>query len=235
MSVYRSARSLALMLFVLPLSACTVQIDKTFEMQPGSDLQLDEIRRLGVAPQGTLHLQGGTIMRINVSTSLLDYLDGTVNGDVEFLELLFASTGFRFFKIIDTNTMCIGLDLGNPGGGTFTYDVLNEAATFDVTVNSVGYATSPVVQAILPNGFNFPFHLESTMDMTLVDALALFTGGDLTITQPVDEYFQVLPAGYTIPFDFHIYGNVTLSTTDTFPTPPLVLECLDFFAARAGT
>lgn len=229
MALYRSALVLSLSALWLPLSACQLQIDKIFEMQPGSDLSLVYVQPSGPIPQGVLRLQGGTVMRIDVSTSLLDYLDGTVDGDVEFLELLFASNGFAFFGLFQTGVMCIGLNLADPGGGAFTYDVLDETASFDVTVNTIGEPTNLIIQPLLPGGFDFPFQFQSEIPMTLVDGLALFTGGDLTITQDVDETFVVQPEGFANPFNFHIFGTVTLNTVDVFPVTDGVIHCLDYY------
>jgi hypothetical protein len=176
-------------------------------------------------PQGRMEFQGGTVMRINVSTSLLDYLDGTVDGDVEILDLLFGVEGFKFL-IFDAGLLCVVLD-DPPGGGTFNYDVLAQEATFDMIVNTKALVTDPYFAANLPGGaFIFPFALNSTIPLTLLDAVGLFTGtSSVEVTQPLDMIF-------TTPFWLHVKGEVTLYSTDSFPATPAVLSCVDYLSAH---
>ena len=215
---------------------CSLTIDQIFEMQPGSgaDVSIIAFGSGQEFPQGRLSFEGGTVMRIDVSTSLLDYLDGTVDGDVAILDLLFAVGKFTFLGM-NAGLTCVVPD--DPvGGGTFSYAALAQQATFDVIVNTKALITNAVFAGLVRGGaFKFPFHLVATMPLTLLDALGLFTGtGSLTVTQPLDAY-------YTVPmvqdpnnpaFDWqlpiHVKGEVTLTTTDAFPVTPTVQACLDY-------
>ena len=101
----RSNRVLAVLLGSLAMGSlgCSLSIDQIFAMQEGSGLDVCVSGRLYGAScrKGASPFDGGTVMRIHVSTTLLDYLDGTVDGDVELLDLLFAIPGFQFFIFAD--------------------------------------------------------------------------------------------------------------------------------------
>jgi hypothetical protein len=218
---------------------CNVSIEQIFEMQPGSGVDVSQIK-LDHTEMFMDHMtfEGGTVMQIDVSTDLLDYLDGTVDGDVTIKDLLFAIPNFKFF-FVNTGLICAALD-DPPGGGTFAYEVLAQQASFDVQVNTKAVITNPLVAAMMVGGaFKFPFHLQASMPLTLVDALGLVTGtGSLTVSQHLDSSFiaEYYPdkanwPNWTVPLTMHVVGDVTLNSTDTFPTPPTVLGCLDYFGS----
>lgn len=125
---------------------CNLQIDQIFAMQDGSALQTFLVSNDGTLeiPQGTIAFEGGAVMRIKVSTDLLDYLDGTVDGDVELPDLLFAIPGLQFF-IANTGLICV-VPGDPPGGGTFEYNVLGQTAAFDVQINTEALPVDPVYQ-----------------------------------------------------------------------------------------
>ena len=218
---------------------CNVSIEQIFEMQPGSGVNVSQIKLDGSELfMDHMTFEGGTVMRIDVSTDLFDYLDGTVDGDVTIVDLLFGIPNFKFF-FVNTGLICAVLD-DPPGGGTFAYDVLAQQASFDVLVNTKAVITNALVAQMMPGGaFKFPFDLEASMPLTLVDALGLVTGtGSLTVTQHLDDVFiaEYYPdrnnyPNWTVPLKMHVVGDVTLSTTDTFPTPPTVLGCLTYFGS----
>jgi hypothetical protein len=216
---------------------CNLQIDQIFAMQEGSQLDSFLVSDDGLSefPQGVIQFEGGAVMRIIVSSDLLDYLDGVVDGDVQLLDLLFAIPNLRFL-ISDVGLTCVNLD-DPPGGGTFTYNALSQTAGFDVLVNSKAVPTDSTFQAAIQNGnFKFPFDLESEIPMTLVDALGLVTGtGSMVETQHIDQRFDVMlrdcrSCNTFFPFHLGVRGDVTLASTDTFPATPKVLACADFFA-----
>ena len=229
----------ALVLLAMGSTGCNLAIEKIFEMKEGSgvDVALITYGRGGQQielPQGRLVFEGGTVMQITVSTSLLDYLDGTVNGDVAILDLLFGVPGFRFL-IFEAGLVCVVLD-DPPGGGTFQYDVIPQLAEFDMNVNTKALITNAAFASMIRDGaFKFPFHLQAVMSMTLIDALGLFTGtGTLEVTQALDAYYSVPmivrpeDPSYDYMLPIHVTGEVTLATTDTFPATPTVLACLDY-------
>ena len=240
----RSRRLLpALAMLVAAASiGCNVSIDQTFAMEPGSgaDLALVDHTPDGqevVLPQGRLQFEGGAVMRIHISTDLLDYLDGTVDGDVEVLDLLFGVPGFNFL-FANTGLVCVTLD-DPPGGGTFEYDVLAQEATFDVLVNTKALVTSPAFANLIRGGaFAFPFDLESTIPLTLVDAVGLLSGtGSLTVTQQLNEDYSVFlvnvknDPSQDIEMTVRVTGEVTLQSTDAFPATPRVLACVDYLSS----
>jgi len=218
---------------------CSLSIDQILEMQEGSGVDLAIVAPDGVNEHrvGGFQFQGGTVMRINVSTTLADYLDGTADGDVEVLDLLFAIPS-SVFILLPTGTICVMLDEEFDNGGTFSYNVLAQEATFDVAVGTKAVPISPLfANAIRGGALEFPFDLESTIPLTLLDAIGLASGtGSLVVTQPVDLYTSVALVSVSgdpaddIVIPLHVTGEVTLESTDTFPTPPLVLDCLEFFA-----
>lgn len=217
--------------------ACSLSIDQTFEMQPGSGVDVYQVGRFGEAFVDRLVFDGGAVMRIDVSTTLLDYLDGTVDGDVQIVDLLFAVPDFKFI-IFFTGLICVVPD-DPPGGGTFQYDVAAQQAHFDVVANAKALITNFLANMIRGGAFRMPFALQSTMPLTLVDALGLFTGtGSLQVTQPIDEYYNIplvnIPddpsQDYIYPI--HVKGEVTLKSTDTFPATPNVLACVDYLSSH---
>jgi hypothetical protein len=222
---------------VLGTTGCSLQIDQIFEMKEGSAVDVYWVMQGSDQQVETLldqiTFEGGVVMRINTSTTLVDYLDGTVDGDVEILDLLFGIPNLQFV-FTATGPICVVLD-DPPGGGTFAYDVLAQQAAFDVLVNTKAVITNPnFAQLVVGGAFQFPFDLQASIPLTLVDALGLFTGtGSLEVTQALDAIYTIPlyqngPGSNVFPFKVHILGNVTLSSTDTFPAPPIVLDCLDF-------
>ena len=240
MSISRAVRTALLVLVASSAFGCYLQIDQTFAMQPGSGLDsfLVSIDGTVEVPQGRMEFQGGAVMRIIIGSSIIEYLDGTVDGDVQLLDLLFAIPNLHFL-ISETGLICVVLDTP-PGGGTFAYDVLAQEATFDVQVNSKALITQEVFRRSVKDGlFLFPFDLQSTIPLTLVDAIGLFTGtGALEVSQHIDQKFQVMLKAnpYTetefLPLTIGVRGDVTLSSTDTFPATPKVLECVDYLAGQ---
>jgi hypothetical protein len=240
MSISRAVRTILLVLVAASAVACQLQIDQTFAMAPGSGFDTFLVSEDGQHefPQGRMELEGGAVMRIIIGSSFLDYLDGSVDGDVQLLDLLFGIPNLRFL-ISDTGLICVVLDTP-PGGGTFAYDVLAQEASFDVQVNSKAVITNEVFARSVKDGqFLFPFHLQSTIPLTLVDAIGLFTGtGALTVSQHIDQRFNILLKAnpYTttdfITFIVGVKGDVTLSSTDTFPATPTVLQCVDYLAGQ---
>ena len=233
-----SNRVLAVVLGSIAMGSlgCSLSIDQIFQMKEGSGVDVFLVGSYGEQPMDRLVFDGGTVMRINVSTTLLDYLDGTVDGDVEISDLLFSVPDFRFL-VIYAGLICVVLD-DPPGGGTFNYDVLAEEVTFDVLVNTKAVITSFLANLIRGGAFKFPFDLESTIPLTLIDAVGLFTGtGSLEVTQPIDAYYTVplirVPDDPSQDFQYplHVKGEVTLESTDTFPATPGVLSCLDYLGA----
>ena len=221
---------------------CSLTIDKTFAMQPGSslDLSLTTADHSFEVPQGPMVLEGAAVMRIALSTTILDYLDGTVDGDIELLDVLFGVPNIRFL-IIDTGPVCVVLG-DPPGGGTFSYNTLAQQATFDALINTKAVPTNAGFASLLRGGaLAFPFDLQSTIPLSLVDGLGLFTGvSAVSVTQAIDTYYDVALLGVD-PNDpsqdshltIHAKGEVTLQTTDTFPVTPTVTTCLDFLSSGA--
>jgi hypothetical protein len=219
--------STLLVLFASGSVGCALSIEKTFAMQPGSGFDIafitydDPPQEI---PNGRLTLDGGTVMQIDLSVSLLDYLDGTMDGDVTINDLLFTATGLSFFGAIDLGPLCIALS--GPSGGSFEYKMVQQTAAFDVVVDtSATMLDKTYVWFVGTDTFAFPFHMQAEMPLGLVDALGLFAGtSDMTVSQDVDEIFVF--GGGDYPFHIHVRGTVDLKTQDAFPTSPLIETCL---------
>jgi hypothetical protein len=224
---HRLLLSSALVLFALGSVGCSLSIEKTFAMQPGSGLDLffvsydDPPIEL---PNGRLTLDGGTVMTIDVSTSLLDYLDGTMDGQVTVNDLLFDATGLSFFGSLDLGPLCIALT--GPSGGSFQYKVVQQTAAFDVMVDTSAIMLDKTyVWFTGTDTFPFPFHLQAEMPLGLADAVGLFLGtSEMDVSQHIDEIFN-FGSGPT-PIKMHVRGDVNLRTQDAFPTTPLLEQCL---------
>jgi hypothetical protein len=230
---------LALSLFAAGGVGCNVSIDQTLAMQEGSGVDVSMVDSGGYEyPMDRLAFEGGTVMRINASASLLDYLDGTVDGDVEVLELLFAVPNFRFMNSINTGLICVVLDQSADNGGTFSYDVLAEEAAFDVFVGTRAVpVTGDFSNFIRGGAFSFPFDLEASIPLPLLDAVGVFTGtGSLVVTQELDEYYTAYVVldpndpSQDFPMRLHVKGAVTLESADTFPATEKVIECVETLA-----
>jgi hypothetical protein len=227
----RHTRLLLTSLLVLFASAsvgCSLQIEKTFAMQPGSGIDM-YFTTYDDPPvdtyQGSIGLDGGTVMTIDVSTSLLDYLDGTMDGQVTVSEVLFNTTDLIFFGF-NLGPMCIALS--GPSGGSFEYQVVQQTAAFDVVVDTSAELLDKTYAAFIGSDtIPFPFHLAAEMPLGLADALGLFAGtSEMTVTQPIDEHIVFGEGTTPTPLKVHMLGTVTLTTQDTFPTSPLIEQCL---------
>jgi hypothetical protein len=218
----------AVVLFAFGSVGCTLQIEKTFAMQPGSGIDM-YFTTYDEPPvdifEGRIELNGGTVMTIDLSTSLLDYLDGTVNGQVTVDDVLFSTSNLIFFGF-NLGPMCIALS--GPSGGSFEYRMTQQTAAFDVVVDTSAELLDKTYAAFIGSEtIPFPFHLAAEMPLGLVDALGLFTGtSEMTVTQPIDERIIFGEGTTDLPLKVHMLGSVTLMTQDTFPTSPLLEQCL---------
>ena len=218
--------SSALVLFAFGSVGCSLAIEKTFAMQPGSGFDMFFVTYDEPPleyPNGRLTLDGGTVMTIDVSVDLLDYLDGTMDGDVTVGDLLFTATGLSFFGF-QLGPLCIALS--GPSGGSFEYAVLEQTAAFDVMVDTSAIMLDKTYMAFVgTDTFAFPFHMQAEMPLGLADALGLFAGtSEMTVTQNIDE-LMIFGTGPQ-PFKVHIMGTVNLITQDAFPTNALIEQCL---------
>lgn len=208
--------------------ACSLQLEQILEVQEGSTLEI------GVAdlPPEVLEIEGGTVMGIDVTIGFFDLLFGSIEGDVEVPELLIAAPGFPFLGIPAFNTGTICVVPQAPGAGTFEADLHADTAAFDVTVDTIALLGNPTLANALPDGgFPFPFQLQSEVPFGLAEMLGLLTGSaDLEVTQEIDLPFEVevsLPP--ILPptlIQGTVGGEITLASTDAFPTSVLLDECI---------
>lgn len=216
-------------LFASQSLACSVQLESILEVQDGSVLHLGVLN----LPPEDLDLEGGTVMNIDVSISLIELLFGIVDGDVAVGDLLFAAPPFNFLGIpaLNTGEICIVIDdSAGPSTGTFSANLYQETATFDVAINTIALLGNQVLAANLPGGgFQFPFNLQSTVPMTFADMLGLLGGSSsIELSQEVDESFVVDFGGQMIPIA--VTGQINIASTDAFPSTPLVEDCIAFLA-----
>ncbi|MDH4015830.1 MAG: hypothetical protein OEV20_00670 [Actinomycetota bacterium] len=206
--------------------ACNLEIDQTLGLDEGSAMEVEV--PAGSGSVGVATVEGGTIMNIDIAIGLFDILFGSIEGDVSVGELLFASSGFNLLGI-DTEELCVIPDPVDPGGGTFAADIYGGSATFDVAINTRALVGSPILGAAIPDGFAFPFALQSTMPLSLGDMIGMLTGsGGLSVSQSLDETFDVTVGAITLPI--HLGGTLNLSSVDAFPTSPLMDACLAIVA-----
>src|SRR5262245_24209397 len=94
---------------------CSLNIDHIFAMKDGSGADVALVANNGnERSMGHMSMLGGTVMRITTSASLLDYLDGVVDGDVSILDLLFSIPDMSFLGV-PVGLVCVVLD--DPPGG----------------------------------------------------------------------------------------------------------------------
>ena len=216
--------------FAVGSIGCSITTESILAMEEGSNLTIE----ITPFPAQVLPLEGGTVMVIDVSIGLLDLLFGKIGGDVEIGELLFTTPPFAFLGIptLNTEELCVVPVPGDPGGGTFESNLFASTATFDVALNTIALIGNPALAATLPGGgLEFPFALQSTIPLSLGDALGLLTGsGDLSVSQTVDETIQVEISlgGPPTVLDANVTGELNLSGVDAFPTSPLLDDCIAF-------
>ncbi len=205
---------------------CNLSIDQTLALDEGSAMEIEVPAGSGtvaVAP-----LEGGTVMNIDIGIGFFDLILGNIDGDVSVGEILFASSGFNLLGL-DTEELCVVPDPADPGGGSFAADIWGGSATFDVSINTRGLIGNEALAAAIPDGFAFPFNLQSTVPLSLGDMLGLLTGGGgLSVTQELDETFNAEIGPISLPL--HIGGELSLSSVDAFPTSPLLDACLEIVA-----
>jgi len=214
--------SVAVLCMAMGSVACSLDIESTLALADGSSMEVEVPS--GSGNVSTAALEGGTVMNIAVGIHLSDLLRGTVDGDVSVGELLFASDGFTILGI-PTDELCVIPDPSDPGGGTFSANLKKSKATFDVQINTRALVGNPLLAGVIPDGFAFPFDLQSTVPLSLFDMLGLLTGkGSLEVSQDLDEELTVSVGPATLPI--HIGGTLTLASTDAFPTSPLLDSCI---------
>jgi len=202
--------------------ACNLSIEQTLALEEGSAMEIEVPAGSGAV--GVAALEGATVMVIDIGIGLLDILFGSIEGDVTVAEMLFASNGFVLLGI-PTEELCVVPDPVDPGGGSFAADIFGGSATFDVSMNTRALIGNPVLAGAIPDGFAFPFNLQSTLPLSLADMIGMLTGaGGLSVSQELDETFDVTALGITLPI--HIGGQLSLASTDVFPTSPLLDRCL---------
>jgi hypothetical protein len=203
--------------------ACSLQFTSLLGVQPGSAL---EVQILTLPPE-TTPLEGGNSFDIDIEIGLFELLFGLpIDGDITVSELLIASPGFAILGV-PTEEICITPDPVDPGSGTFSADLGDGTATFDVALNTIALLGNPDLAAILPGGgFAFPFSLVSEVPFGLTEMLGLLlgTGGGLEVSQPIDEDIALDVNGLII--NGHIGGQINLSSVDAFPTSPLLDDCI---------
>lgn len=205
---------------------CNLSIDQTLALEEGSALEIEVPAGSGTVAVASL--EGGTVFNIDIAIGFFDILFGNIDGDVSVGEILFASNGFNLLGI-DTQELCVVPDPADPGGGSFAADIFGGSATFDVSINTRGLVGNPALAAAIPDGFAFPFNLQSTVPLTLADMIGLLTGGGgLSVSQELDETFDAQVGPITVPL--HIGGELALGSADAFPTSPLLDACLAIIA-----
>jgi hypothetical protein len=202
--------------------ACSLDIEQTLAIDEGSAFEIEV--PAGSGNVSTAALEGAAVMNIDIFISYFDFLFGDYEGDVTVGEILFASDGFTLLGI-PTEELCVIPDPVDPGGGTFEANLYKGEATFDVQINTRALVGNPILSGAIPDGFAFPFNLQSTLPLSLTDMLGLLTGaGGLTVSQDIDETLDVTVGLATVPI--HLGGTIALASTDAFPTSPLIDTCL---------
>ncbi|MGH0030719.1 MAG: hypothetical protein ACQGVC_13070 [Myxococcota bacterium] len=223
---------LALIVVAAHSVACSLSIEQILEVQDGSELTIGILD----LPPDVLPLEGGTVMNIDVSIGLFDLILGNIDGTVAVDELLIAAPPFDVLGIpaLNTGEVCVVPEAGNPGGGTFDANIYAGTADFDVAINTIALIGNPVLAAALPGGgFPFPFNLQSSVPFGLGEMLGLLTGaGGFDVSQTIDESIDIDidGPGPQPPLPAHVGGQISLSSTDAFPTSPLLDDCIALLA-----
>jgi hypothetical protein len=179
-----------------------------------------------------LDVDGGNIATIVMDNVILQFLGGNLAGTIDLVDMLWSTSPMNIFGIV-TGTNCVVLDPAGGNAGTVNYDVGAETYTVDLLANTAIITTNPALYLALPNGFPFDISLSTSQAATLGDMLGILTGtGSMSIHQQVtdDIILTVAIGAGSLDIPTHLEVDLTLSSTDAFPTSARLTECIDFLA-----
>lgn len=180
------------------------------------------------------------------STSLVGGVETTIKADIGLLQLLGAFVGQALPATIQiddvliagteiliggglpTGTICLFQDPDLPSTGNAAFNVLLGTAAFNMTLNTKLGVTDPLLGSLLGGPAPFSQSVSAVAPLSLGDMLAILAGGGggLALTQNIDATVGPVPVIGSI----HVTGSLTLASTDTPPSDPLLDNCAAYVA-----
>lgn len=201
------------------------------------DLALEEPSELTLelpTETATTSLVGGVSTTIKADLGLLKLLGALVGkalvANVQVDDVLIAGTSVSILGgFINTGTICLFQDPEVPSSGSAAFNILLGTAAFDMSLNSLLAVTDPVLSGLVGGPQPFSQDVSAVVPLSLADLVGIIagSGGGLAITQEIDTVFGPVP----IIGEIHVTGALTLASTDTPPSDPLLDECADFIAS----
>jgi len=180
------------------------------------------------------------------STTLVGSVQTTIKANVGLLELLgafagkalpatiqvddvlIAGTPILIAGALSTGTVCLFQDPVLASAGTASFNLLLGTAAFNMTLNTRLGVTDPTVGGLFGGPQPFSQVVNAVTPLSLSDMLAILAGQDsgLALTQEIDASFGPVPVVGII----HVTGSLTLASTSTLPSDPLLDQCSAFIA-----
>lgn len=219
---------------VLPSIACgTVVIPTTLALESPSEITI----AIPIFPppydQETTSLVGGVETTITTELGLLELLGITIGialpADISVDDILIAGTEIVIGGLLPTGTLCVALDPDLPGGGSALINPLLGVAEFNIALNTLIHITDPGLGGVLGGALPFGAAINAVTPLSLGDLLDLMAGGTggLSLTQEIDT---TLPPDTPVIGPSQVTATLTLATTETFPSDPLLDECEAYLA-----
>lgn len=203
-------------------TGCTQVVDQILEVGPGSSVTLT------IADTDLTSDQvGGIESTVELQISFFDVLFNLpLDGTVTINDILIAGTPLTIGPN-STGTLCTSpLDPNDAGGGTIEINLKRRKLTLETASLTGVEATDPVIGPVL-GVLELPVEISAMQPVNLLDLLGALGGKGLPldITQEFEFTIEEGPLTGAV-----VSGVLNLTSTDTFPTDPLITECENFLA-----
>jgi hypothetical protein len=223
-----------LVLGVVPSVGCgEIELPVSLALEQPSELTLE----LPIFPppfdEETTSLVGGVETTITTEIGLFELLGALIGkaipADIAIDDVLIAGTEILIGGGLPTGAICVFQDPDLASGGSASFNILLGVAAFEMTLNTRLGLTDPLLGSLLGEPAPFQQIVSAMVPVSIGDLLALISGGGsgLALTQDIDAEFGPVPILGTV----HVTGTLTLASTDTPPSDPLLDECAAFIAS----
>jgi hypothetical protein len=231
----RNVRALFLTLAILPAFACgTVVMPVDLALEDPSAIHITIPLLPPPNNVKTTFLVGGVETTITTELGLIELLAISLGhalpADISIDDIRIAGTEFDILGLLFTGTLCVEPDDSLPNDGTALINVLLGMAEFHIPLNTLIWVTDPGLLGVVGGPLAFGAQIDEIVPLSIGDMLALLGGGSagLSLTQEIDT---TLPPDTPVIGPAEVSATLTLTSTDTFPTDPLLDECEAFFAS----
>lgn len=223
-----------LVLGVAPSIGCgEIDLPVSLALEQPSNLTI-ELAITDPPLEETTNLVGGVDTTITTKIGLKELLGALIGkaipADIAIDDILIAGTEIIIGDDesgIPTDTICLFQDPDLASDGAASFNLLLGVASFDMTLNTKLGLTDPFLDALLGGPQPFQQVVSAVTPVSITDMLALLTGGGsgLSLSQEIDANFEAPILG-----SIHVTGTLTLASTDTPPSSPLLDDCTAYIA-----